>query len=221
MKDSLSKVFGIGLSRTGTTSLTKALTELSYRSLHFPHDPLTQTELMRYYSDSSKPLVLTVAERYDALTDTPIASVFRELANQYPTSRFILTTRSEEKWLDSCEQYFARVMEPMYTRWGTAEAIRYCRAVNARVYGSPHFNREAFSRTYTIHFRNVTRYFDRQPDRLLCVDICDGQGWPELCRFLNCAVPAVAFPSENRLAQAEAILAAALRTFVSVRRTPS
>lgn len=32
------KVFGVGLSRTGTTTLTDAQRRLRYISIHFPHD---------------------------------------------------------------------------------------------------------------------------------------------------------------------------------------
>src|SRR5207237_3908 len=47
------KVFGIGLSRTGTTSLTRALELLGYRAKHYP------TAESHF-------------EEYDALTDTPV-----------------------------------------------------------------------------------------------------------------------------------------------------
>jgi hypothetical protein len=40
----MTKVFGIGLSRTGSMSLTEALTILGFRALHFPADPVTQRE---------------------------------------------------------------------------------------------------------------------------------------------------------------------------------
>ncbi|MEO0835531.1 MAG: sulfotransferase, partial [Cyanobacteria bacterium J06642_3] len=40
------------------------------------------------------------------------------------------------------------------------------------------------------HFR------DRESD-LLILNLCSGQGWSELCSFLNCAVPNLAFPKEN------------------------
>jgi hypothetical protein len=43
--DRETKVFGIGLSRTGTVSLATALTALGIEARHYPHDPITQEEL--------------------------------------------------------------------------------------------------------------------------------------------------------------------------------
>jgi hypothetical protein len=95
------KIFGIGLSRTGTTSLNSALVKLGYRSLHWPHDSVTRRELIGYFA-GEQPFALTVAEDYDAITDTPAAAAYRELSALYPESRFILTLRDRRGWLNSC-----------------------------------------------------------------------------------------------------------------------
>src|SRR5438045_3095789 len=107
------KIFGVGLSRTGTVSLTSALEQLGFSSIHFPHDRVTQQELTEYYSDRSRPLQFTLARRYEALTDTPIVSVYGELAELYPESLFILTVRDVSAWLDGCERFWAEVMWPL------------------------------------------------------------------------------------------------------------
>ena len=59
------KVFGIGLSRTGTVSLTAALNVLGIDAVHYPNDAATQEELKagRYR--------LSVLDRVQALTDIP------------------------------------------------------------------------------------------------------------------------------------------------------
>jgi Sulfotransferase domain len=79
------KVFGVGLSRTGTTSLHYALGFLGYRSIHFP-PPHQLRELLNFY---------------DAAVDTPVACVFKELAEAYPDARFVLTVRDMDSWLAS------------------------------------------------------------------------------------------------------------------------
>jgi hypothetical protein len=69
------KVFGIGLSKTGTTSLSAALAILGYRSKHFPKD-----------EDFA---------RYDAFSDITVAMKFKTLDRFFPGSQFIYTvTRS-------------------------------------------------------------------------------------------------------------------------------
>ena len=83
------KIFGIGLSKTGTTSLHVALEILGYSSVHYP---VTWEEF----------------DRYDAAHDITVASRFEELDKLYPGSRFILTLRDLNQWLRSCENHFDR-----------------------------------------------------------------------------------------------------------------
>src|SRR5215212_6804140 len=88
------KVFGIGLSRTGTTSLTKALRILGYRAVHCP------LSIVRFNGKGLQ-LSAEVVDRYDAFTDSPVARMYRELDYACPGSKFILTTRPIEKWMAS------------------------------------------------------------------------------------------------------------------------
>jgi hypothetical protein len=185
------KIFGIGLSRTATKSLNSALAKLGYRSLHWPHDPITQDELMRYFA-GKKPFALTVAEEYDAITDTPAALLFRELSAVYPESRFILTLRNRCDWLDSCESFFSG------PRTGDAAYEAYCDAIRMRLYGRTCFNRGDFGRSYDTHVESVRGWFRAVPAKLLEIDISAGDAWGRLCEFLACPVPDAPFPHENR-----------------------
>lgn len=81
------KIFGVGLSKTGTTSLNKALTILGYKSGHY----------IAYFS---------AVDKLDAVTDLPMALEYKELNRRYPNSKFILTIRNIEDWLKSCEKHF-------------------------------------------------------------------------------------------------------------------
>jgi hypothetical protein len=194
-----SKVFGIGLSRTGGTSLAVALMQLGYRCVHWPHDPVTRSELMSYYANRNGRLRLTVARKNDALADTPAATVYRELSRQYPTSRFILTVRDESSWLRSCKRYWAVSVAPVYRALPESEYARYCQAVNTEVYGVPDFDRARFKRAYQDHVDAVMNWFEGS-GRLLVLDICSGAGWKELCPFLGCRPPKVPFPHLNSMA---------------------
>ena len=65
------KIFGIGLSKTGTTSLTQALQILGYQALHYPRDDRTLEQLL--HADFR----LDLFERFDALTDTTIVPYYK------------------------------------------------------------------------------------------------------------------------------------------------
>lgn len=187
------KVFGIGLSRTGTTSLATALNLLGLRACHWPHDRVTQQELIDYHNGQSC-FRLSVAEQYDAVTDTPVASVFRELSEVYPDSRFVLTIRDKESWLRSCEHFFG-VGAP--SRHSDSWYDRYCAVIRETLYGQTRYDRAVFSDAYDRHLSNVLEWFAPVQSRLLVLDIIAGEGWAQLSNFLGQHVPAVPFPHDN------------------------
>jgi hypothetical protein len=163
------KVFGIGLSRTGTTSLTAALRLLGYDVEH-------------YFFDLARLDVL------DGGTDTPIARCFQLLDYRYPGSKFILTVRDSNSWLASCARHFA-VAVPPDTAVGR---------LRQDLYGRTDFAESEFREAYQTHFRRVTDYFANRPDDLLVLDICSGARWEDLCEFLRRPVPAIEFPHRNQ-----------------------
>jgi hypothetical protein len=169
------KVFGIGLSRTGTTSLTRALGSLGWRGLHYP-------------VPQNAANVLRLAEQYDALTDTPVIPVYKILAERYSDARFVLTVRHISEWLDSCRSHFG----------GSDSARGGKRACRIAVFGVPMFVEEAFRETYRRHLHDVRGYFNSQRERLLIMNLCGGQGWETLCPFLGVPVPDDPFPHTNQ-----------------------
>ena len=64
------KVFGIGLSKTGTTSLAHALEILGYRTKDYPG-------VTNYVPGALSTLDPVVVDTDDALTDTPIPSLYK------------------------------------------------------------------------------------------------------------------------------------------------
>ena len=173
----LRKVFGIGLSRTGTTSLTHALVMAGYRSRHYPNPvPLLAGDF-------------SVGDRFDALTDAPVAVFFREFDQRYPGSRFILTVREAESWARSVRDHFAAAGPAL--EGGPQGEIR------RRAYGRSTFDLETFLLAREAHHRAVRAHFADRPGDLLEMDITAGQGWEALCWFLGVPAPAEPFPALN------------------------
>jgi hypothetical protein len=191
------KIFGIGLSRTGTTTLTLALRRLGYSACHFPHDRTTQRELLRYCEAPSLPLQFSAADKHDAVLDTPVAMIYRELFEAYPGSRFILTVRSKQSWLKSCETFWKKAVPWQYL--GRSNYARYCRRINVAVYGRTDFDAVAFSAAYDRHVDTVSDWFYDHGHRLLVLDICNGEEWAKLCSFLDAPIPELKFPHANQL----------------------
>lgn len=186
------KVFGLGLSKTGTSTLTEALNILGIRSIHFPNDDQTFAELKR------GEYRLSILQEYDGATDTPIAPYYAQLDRAWPGSKFILTVRDKASWLRSAEAHW-RVLK-VDGRMAQNERFQgFVDFISACVYGCIYFNAERFSHAYDTHVRNVTEYFAARPEDFLILDICSGAEWNELCGFLGLPVPeGVPFPHTNR-----------------------
>ena len=185
------KVFGIGLSRTGTKSLAGALNLLGIRTKWYPQDPQTYYELvMGQYR-------LSILKSYQGLTDTPVVPYYPQFDQLYPGSRFVLTVREKDAWLRSCAKHWATSgitgpepeSEPFWRKF--AQFMDCC------VYGSYAYNPDRWSCVYDTHLDNVTRYFAGRPDDLLILDVTKGEGWETLCPFLGLDVPVEPFPKIN------------------------
>jgi hypothetical protein len=178
------KIFGIGLSRTGTVSLTKALTLLGIKAEHYPNDSTTQEELR------SGNYRLSVLNNVQALTDIPVAPYYPQFHKLFPSSKFILTTRPTELWLSSVESHFRNYVEQRRDSFDDF--------VFACVYGVLHFNADRFRYVKELHEANVRHYFADYPEQLLIFNVHEGHGWKEICNFLDCPVPDIPYPHENR-----------------------
>ena len=83
------KVFGVGMSKTGTTTLGECLEILGFTP-HISFEPQLKTWLE---SGGDIERILKVAEKYRALEDSPWYHVFEQLDQRFPGSKFVLTVR--------------------------------------------------------------------------------------------------------------------------------
>lgn len=128
--------------------------------------------------------VLQEAQQYDAFQDMPWAVIYKELDEAFPNSKFILTQRDEQKWLNSAIKHFGENTTLM-REW---------------VYGAgkPVGNEAVYIERYQRHNREVQQYFHDRPDDLLIMSWAEGDGWAELCSFLGVPIPKVKFPHANK-----------------------
>lgn len=169
-----SKIWGLGLSRTGTTTLTYLLNQIGYNHVHYP----TDDEMMSFNNDGA--------------SDIPVIPKYKKLDAQFPNSKFILTTRDKEKWLKSMSTYLERKRN-----WNQST-----RQVNIRidVYKEPFFVYEVYDRVFDEHERKVKEYFKNRPESLLILNIVDGVDKPQkLFDFLGVDAKMDEFPHRNEL----------------------
>ena len=154
------KVFGIGLSRTGTTTLADALQKLGYKTVHVQRP--------------------SQIDAFEASTDTPVSARYRLLDKRYPNSKFILTTRDIESWLASCEKWWYDLSTIKDKE--IALEFAFCRGA---LYGVDYFDREIYREAYHRHVNGVREYFRDRPNDLLEINITAGDGFEKICPFLG------------------------------------
>lgn len=179
-------VFGIGLSKTGTTSLSEMLAVLGYSDFHLP--PIARVDIGGRIAMDWPWWVY----RYDALTDLTVAVLWHELDEMFPNAKFIYTPRDMDSWLDSCRRHFSQELADMRITQGQEYLNDLCRAV----YGSYLFDEQSFHDAYILHEAKVLEHFSGR-DNFLYYDLIGGDGWGPLCTFLERPVPNAPVPRSN------------------------
>ena len=179
-------VFGVGLSKTGTSSLDGAMNILGYNTIHYP--PVAQV------TDQGCHLKWPWwMEDYNSANDLPIAATYKELYELFPEAVFVLTVRDVEAWLESCRKHMTEERTKGFEKQPRLEQAR---RLYVHMYGQTTFEAEAFRTAYHRHVDGVVDFFaNRKP--LTVLDVTAGHGWSELCGALGRDVPDLPFPKRN------------------------
>jgi hypothetical protein len=178
------RVFGVGWAKTGTTTLGGCMRLLGYD--HCGQNLSLVPEIAR--GDLSR--TMRIANRHGSFSDWPWIILFRELDAAFPGSRFILTTRDPDRWVES---YLA-----MIAREGTPSPA--LSEIRSYLYGMDVGSAPptALKDRVLRHQDEVTAHFHGRPGDLLVVDWERGDRWITLCGFLGIACPSDPFPHLNR-----------------------
>ena len=175
------KIFGVGLNKTGTSTLRECLSYLG-----FTHYKCSYEFLKDYKRKNDFTGIFETAEKYDSFSDWPWLLIYKELDERFPGSKFILTVRkSEQTWLSSLKRH------SLYTR-----PFHHCRRM-AYGYNYPFWHEEDYIKIYKEHNREVTGYFTDRPDDFLILNWEQGDGWQKLCNFLDKDIPNASLPHRN------------------------
>lgn len=172
------KVFGVGLARTGTTSLHEAMGVLGLNS-----------------APDSIPLLsgidIDFLRSHDAFFDNPIPFRYRELETVCPDSSWIVTQRPIEDWLASMRWLFGPGLDRL------APDIRIVGdRVHRQLYGSDRFDEGRLRTIYERHYGELTEWVASRPSIWMRLD--EGFEWGPLCELVGRPVPSQGFPHTNR-----------------------
>lgn len=186
------RIFGIGMQKTATTSLDAALRILGFDSAHWESGKWAMAVLR----DMRKCGRSLTAERSYALCDLPIPILYRELDKAYPNSKYILTIRDEDHWLRSVRDHWSYELNKFRKDWDIWPAAD---VIHRATYGRKNFDAEIFLARYRRHNAEVREYFKDRPEDLLTLDMSHNSSedlWRKLCRFLHKSIPDVPYPRE-------------------------
>lgn len=184
----LKKIFGIGIGRTATKSLTAALEILGYNCVHWMPDRATALEVV------TGAKVSRIVEQKEAVIDMILPLIYyREYVDRFPDAKFILTTRETESWLRSMKRHMIRMRTPDPTNF------------SAEPYGSLILKSwttgmdgdQQLVNAFLSHNQSVRDFFAGRDAHFLEMNIIDGDGWKKLCPFLGVVEPNVPFPDQK------------------------
>lgn len=172
----MSKVFGIGFHKTGTTTLDTIFQTLGYNACP------VRTDLAKSLIKGDLQPTFDVVEKYDAFQDNPWPILYKELDAQFPNSKFILTYRSDESWLKSAMNHFSG-RDTTMREW-----------IYGKGKGDPVGYEDIYLQRFRQHNEQVREYFRDRPNDLLEVSWEKGDGWEKICPFLSKPIPDLPFP---------------------------
>lgn len=125
-----------------------------------------------------------LAEKYDAFQDNPWPVIYKEIDAKFLGSKFILMLRESESWIKSVVEHFGRKETPM-RKW---------------IYGvgCPKGNEDIYVKRFEDHNNEVKSYFKDRPKDLLVMDLNKGDGWENLCPYVDADILGISFPHANK-----------------------
>lgn len=166
MKD---KIFGIGLNKTGTTSIGKYFEKLGYKH----YCGCSYDNIVKAKNNINE--IYKIADKFEFFEDWPWPLIFKKLYTKYPKSKFILTIRkNEEEWFDSLLRHSKR--NP-----STKQRLE--------IYG--HYDPNETNKIdhitfYNNHNTDVLNFFkENNPDRLLILSTDDSNKEEKIYNFID------------------------------------
>ena len=190
----MSKIFVLGYNKTGTKSLSEALKILGYKTIHTGGGG--ELLEMTYKNMKSNRGILDGIDEYDCYLDYPIyePTIFFHIVIEYPDAKYISLTRDLNGYVKSVlRDKIKRLKDGIVDSWN------WLGVGNKEVFENyPEYQKEWVKGRAEFKHQSNLRFLKKKGVLYLDMNICDnGEGWKELCSFLDKPVPNVEFPHEQ------------------------
>lgn len=176
----MSKIFFIGLPRTGTTSACVALLDLGFKVAHSA------------YSERS-------IQASEVIGDTPAFCDYRNLDKRYPKSRFIYIERRMETWLPSIKYLLANMFVGLtMANGGFHPSVKRCyQDVFSPITRQSIASDAHLANCYKTHRKDVFKYFRFRKEFFTTIDLADEDAYQNMITFLGLDSARKGFPRMN------------------------
>ncbi|TLD33747.1 hypothetical protein PspLS_00222 [Pyricularia sp. CBS 133598] len=212
------QILSMGMLRTGSASITQALTTLGYKNVHHGISAIADREKFALFSAAAdahfstlptytgKPFSRADWDRLfgDCEAVTDMGSLFApQLIAAYPDAKVILVERNVDSWYESTDVAIIQTTWGWWS-WFVADVLGRMMGLKGHLtirkvllgFFEARNVRELRARAKERYLRhNVEVKESVGPERLLVFDLKDG--WEPLCEFLGKDVPDVPFPVVN------------------------
>jgi hypothetical protein len=201
------KIFCIGLNKTGTTSLGKAMKDFGFI-------PGNQSEAELLFNDWVKrdfKKIINYCKTAEFFQDVPFSYpyTFAILDQAFPKSKFILTVRDNpEQWYNSLINYHGK----LFGNGNIPPTAEDLKQANYVYKGFPYdsmkkllnvpdedlYNKDILIESYKMHNKIIIDYFNFRKEDLLVLNVAEEGSYEKLCHFLNRKCELKDFPWENK-----------------------
>ncbi len=201
------KVFCVGLNKTGTTSIEKALSELGYKLGNQREGEL----LFNYWKHRNFSKILKHCYTAEAFQDIPFSLpyTFLVLDQHFPNSKFILTKRDDaEQWYQSISKFHSKLWANgvrIPNKSDLKEANYIEKGMPFKIikgmFNTPDhnlYNKDILIKYYLRHNKTVRDYFRYLPEKFIEVNVSVDSDYFRLCDFLDRPPKSSYFPWMNK-----------------------
>ena len=189
-------IFVISLHRSGTQSVDEFFKNTRYHAIHNPSgrshfDFQNEWDGREYDLDYIfESIISRIHPEFNAVGDNPMAVLYKQAYERFPSAKFILTTRDVNKWINSVKRHIGtRDFVP-------AEKVQYWHYLNYRPSKITDITDLQLNDLYLKHTQTVIDYFNfkKANDRLciICLDDDSVENGEKLSHFLE--IPIKPFP---------------------------
>lgn len=163
----MSKIFIIGLPRTGTTSISVALLDYGFKVAHTAYTK-------------------RAFELANVIADAPCFADYQELDALFPNSKFVYLNRALDAWLPSMQMLLTKMLPELAPKTGYLNPVlKRCMNNTFMPFSAAEpLSREHLTQCYLAHQKTVQNYFANRND-LLSIDISQTGSLKQLLDFIG------------------------------------